>query len=73
MARGKKQEYLCIECGTKMEKADEEVFVCPNCNHSVEIVDYGHENDYVKYFWAKTKPVMTTIIMTLTRTMKKRQ
>lgn len=37
--------YECYECGTPMVKADEEVLVCPNCGHSVEIEDYTTEGD----------------------------
>lgn len=29
-------DYECYECGAKMEKADEEVLVCPVCGHSVD-------------------------------------
>lgn len=39
------EEYFCYECGTKMEKADEEVLVCPNCKHSVDIDDYVVEGE----------------------------
>ena len=42
--------YICDECGAMMEKADEEVLVCPSCGHSVDIVDYGHEHDYDDYY-----------------------
>lgn len=37
------EEYICCECGSVMYKADEEVLVCPNCQHSVDIVDYYDE------------------------------
>ncbi len=41
----KGKEYLCYECGTKMDKADEKVLVCPNCDHSVDIKDYSNEEE----------------------------
>jgi len=39
------EEYICYECGAKMEKVDEEVVVCPNCQHSVDIEDYVFEKE----------------------------
>jgi hypothetical protein len=34
-----------------MKKADEEVLVCPNCGHSVDIVDYAtEEEDYEEFY-----------------------
>ena len=42
--------YLCYECGTKMDKADDEVLVCASCGHSVDIEDYGYENEYDDYY-----------------------
>lgn len=39
------ETYFCYECGTKMEKADDEVLVCPNCKHSVDIEDYAVEDE----------------------------
>lgn len=42
---GFEEEYVCYECGSKMEKADDEVMYCPNCNHSVDIYDYGDEEE----------------------------
>lgn len=41
--------YYCDECNSKMKKVDKYVLVCPNCKHSVEIEDYGHENAYDEY------------------------
>ena len=38
-------DYECYECGAKMEKADEEVLVCPVCGHSVDIEDYLTEGE----------------------------
>lgn len=43
-------KYKCIECGNSMVKADEEVLVCPSCQHSVDIEDYGYENEYDDYY-----------------------
>ena len=43
-------EYTCVECGATMEKADEEVLICPKCQHSVDIEDYGYEDEYDDYF-----------------------
>jgi DNA-directed RNA polymerase subunit M/transcription elongation factor TFIIS len=43
--------YYCYECGTTMEKADEDVLVCPNCGHSVDIEDYAtEEEDYEDFY-----------------------
>lgn len=47
---GKQDTYICPECGAKMEKADEEVVVCPSCQYWIEIKDYGHEHDYDDYY-----------------------
>lgn len=41
--------YYCYECGAKMEKADEEVLVCPACHHSVDIEDYDSEEEIYSY------------------------
>lgn len=44
-------DYECYECGAKMEKADEEVLVCPCCGHSVDIEDYlTEEEDYEQLY-----------------------
>lgn len=39
--------YTCPECGRLMEFEDEweDVLVCPNCGHSVDIDRYGCENE----------------------------
>lgn len=39
--------YICIECGALMEFEDEyeEVLICPECGHSVDLEHYGFEND----------------------------
>lgn len=41
-------EYICSECGAKMEFEDEkwrDILVCPKCGHSVDLDRYGFEND----------------------------
>lgn len=40
-------EYTCNECGEKMEFEDEmeDILVCPHCGHSVDLDDYGCEDD----------------------------
>lgn len=40
-------EYVCHECGKLMEFEDdmEDVLVCANCGHSVDLDDYGREGD----------------------------
>ena len=44
-------KYLCYDCGAVMEKADEEVLVCPVCGHSVNIDDYfTEEEDYEELY-----------------------
>jgi len=37
--------YECYDCGTEMEKADEEVLVCPKCGYSVDIEDYTEQTE----------------------------
>ena len=37
--------YFCVECGHIMVKADDQVLICPGCNHSVRIEDYGSDID----------------------------
>lgn len=39
--------YICSECGALMEFEDEyeEVLICPECGHSVDLEHYGFEND----------------------------
>ncbi len=41
------REYICSECKSLMEFEDEfeDVLVCPNCSHSVDLEHYGFEND----------------------------
>lgn len=41
------REYTCSECGRLMEFEDEweDTLVCPHCGHSVDLDDYGCEND----------------------------
>lgn len=41
--------YYCYHCGAKMEKADDKVLDCPACHYSVDIVDYGHEEEDFSY------------------------
>lgn len=39
--------YFCSECGTIMER-DDDVLICPNCEHSVDVEDYGHEESFLE-------------------------
>lgn len=41
------REYICHECGNLMEFEDEweDILVCPHCGHSVELDDYGCEDE----------------------------
>lgn len=41
------RNYTCSECGGKMEFEDEceDVLVCPECGHSIDLEHYGFEND----------------------------
>lgn len=41
------RNYICNECGTKMEFEDEweDTLVCPECGHSIDPEHYGFEND----------------------------
>lgn len=51
-----KNEYTCYECGAVMEKADEEVLVCPRCGHSVDIEDYiTEEEDYEQFYSGRSR------------------
>ncbi len=40
-------DYICSECGGKMEFEDEweDTLVCPACGHDIDIERYGFEND----------------------------
>lgn len=46
----KSKKYVCSECGGLMKKADDTVLVCTKCGYSVDIEDYGCENDYIDYY-----------------------
>ena len=39
--------YTCSECGSRMEFEDEfeDILICPECGHSVDLERYGAEND----------------------------
>lgn len=39
--------YICSECGAKMHFEDEmeDILVCDKCGHSVELDDYGSEDE----------------------------
>lgn len=39
--------YICSKCGANMEFEDEweDILICPECGHSVELEEYGFEND----------------------------
>ena len=37
------RDYICFECGSVMDMADEQVLVCPKCYYSIEIADYDDE------------------------------
>lgn len=50
------ETYYCYECGAVMVKADEEVLVCPECQHSVNIEDYAtEEEDYEQLYSGHSK------------------
>lgn len=56
--RGKKhgEKHYCYECGAVMEKADENVLVCPDCGHSVDEDDYvTEEEDYEEFYGSRSK------------------
>lgn len=40
-------EYVCSECGAVMEFEDEweDILICPECGHSVDLERYGCESD----------------------------
>lgn len=40
-------DYICSECGAKMEFEDEweDTLVCPNCGHDIDLEHYGFENE----------------------------
>jgi DNA-directed RNA polymerase subunit M/transcription elongation factor TFIIS len=48
-------EYYCYECGAVMEKADDEVLVCPKCKHSVDIEDYITEGEDEEFYSNSSK------------------
>lgn len=41
------REYICHECGELMEFEDEweDTLVCPYCGHSIDLDEYGCEDD----------------------------
>ena len=43
-------EYICVECQGVMNPADDVVLVCSSCGHSVDIEDYGFEDEYDDYY-----------------------
>ena len=62
----KSGRYTCSQCGARMEFEDEneDILICPSCGHSVDLDDYGSEDDFddiipdqliVFYFKAKTR------------------
>ena len=40
-------DYICSECGAKMEFEDEweDVLICPKCGYETDIDHYGFESD----------------------------
>ncbi len=36
-----------------MKKADDTVLVCTKCGYSVDVEDYGGEDDYIDYYSAQ--------------------
>lgn len=46
--------YICSECGAKMEFEDEweDTLICPNCGHDIDLEHYGFENEeeYIKQY-----------------------
>lgn len=42
-------EYFCSQCGELMQFEDEEtrdILICLKCGHSVDLDDYGSEEDF---------------------------
>lgn len=44
------ETYECFECGGSMELVEGDVLVCTVCRHSVDIEDYGYEDEYDDYY-----------------------
>lgn len=41
-------DYICSDCGAKMffeDEVTEDVLICPDCGHSVDLEHYGIENE----------------------------
>ena len=38
-------DYICSQCGAKMEFENEDSLVCSKCGHSLDYDRYGHEDD----------------------------
>ncbi len=41
-------DYICSDCGAKMffeDEVTEDVLICPDCGHSVDLDHYGIENE----------------------------
>lgn len=54
----KSEEYVCSRCGSPMVKADDTVLVCTKCDHSVDIDDYGSEDDYMDYYSSSQESIL---------------
>ena len=36
---------ICNECGAIMDRVDDEVYACPSCGWSVDVMDYEYESE----------------------------
>lgn len=41
------RNYICNKCGGKMKFEDEweDILICPQCGHDIDLEHYGFEND----------------------------
>jgi len=53
----KSGRYTCSQCGARMEFEDEneDILICPKCGHSVDLDDYGSEDDFDDIIPDKTR------------------
>lgn len=52
--------YICNKCGKKMEFEDEweDTLVCPHCGNSVDLDNYGYEDDEYERLYPTREEVL---------------
>lgn len=48
--KGTKEKYSCYACGGDMNLEADNVLVCVSCGYSVDLDDYGYEDEYNDYY-----------------------